>query len=492
MPVQRIGMRSPGSGISNLQCYQAFKENYLIPYKKSLVEKFKTALQLFEADRGGIIYEPITGFHEHAAELDFSSMYPSIMVNHNISPETVLCDCCPSAGKSHYTRGETEVRTTMMAGDGHFADAKCHTGHPGGVVPRPVSASVVPPATPLPYQFPAIVPGIGYHICTKRIGLIPKVLKPIIERRLYYKSHPNGINDARKTALKWILVTCFGYMGFRKAKFGRIEAHEAINAYARQHLLDASRIIEQHGFQIVHGIIDSMYIKKEGKEMARKELEQMCREIEEAVHIPIAIEGIYRWMVFLPSVVDKRIPVPTRFYGLFDDGRLKARGIEMRKSDTPLIVCRMQEEMFEALKTAGDQAGFAGKIPLLIGILKRYVGKLSKGAGREELTITRKLSKLGYSSAIPQAVIAKKLLAGGIRRNPGNDIRFIIKDIGSKVRDDKFVTPEEFDGSFDKGKYKELLVRAALVFLEPFGHQKEGLMHALDTEKQLRLGECSW
>jgi DNA polymerase I len=37
----------------------------------------------------------------------------------------------------------------------------------------------------------------------------------------------------QSTALKWFLLSCFGYQGFSNAKFGRIEVHEAINAYVR-------------------------------------------------------------------------------------------------------------------------------------------------------------------------------------------------------------------------------------------------------------------
>ncbi len=509
MPVQKIGMRSPGSGISNLQCYQAFKDGCLIPYKKNLVESFKTALQLFEADRGGIIYEPITGFHENVAELDFASMYPSIMVRHNISPETILCDCCNGVGRGPYEKSETEAPgTAIMAGGGHFPDGKCPAGHPGGVIPRPVSAIVVPSAKPPLYQSPSLVPGINYHLCTKRVGLVPKMLKPIIERRLYYKSNPSEINNARKTALKWILVTCFGYMGFRKAKFGRIEAHEAINAFARQKLLQASRILERHGFQIVHGIIDSLYVKRQGikqgteKEIAgetagigdkitKSELNALCIEIGQETGIPISIEGIYRWMVFLPSAVDKRVPVPTRFYGLCDDGKVKMRGIEMRKSDTPLIVYRMQGEMFETLQDANDLGDFQRSIPRIIGILKRYAAKLGNGISAEELLITKRLSKLDYSSAIPQSIISRKMLADGINLRPGNSIQYIIRDIGAKAKECKFVTREEFDGVFDRRKYAELMVKAALVFLEPFGYTEGMLYHLLGHERQLTIEECA-
>ena len=34
--------------------------------------------------------------------------------------------------------------------------------------------------------------------------------------------------------LKWMLVTCFGYTGYKNAKFGRIEVHEGITGRSRE------------------------------------------------------------------------------------------------------------------------------------------------------------------------------------------------------------------------------------------------------------------
>ena len=45
-----------------------------------------------------------------------------------------------------------------------------------------------------------------------------------------------------------MLVTCFGYLGYRNARFGRIEAHEAVTAFGREKLLTAKEICEENGF----------------------------------------------------------------------------------------------------------------------------------------------------------------------------------------------------------------------------------------------------
>ena len=61
--------------------------------------------------------------------------------------------------------------------------------------------------------------------------------------------------------LKWILVTAFGYQGYRNARFGRIECHEAINAYARDaHRRASSRAPSRRATGSLHGIVDSLWL----------------------------------------------------------------------------------------------------------------------------------------------------------------------------------------------------------------------------------------
>jgi DNA polymerase-2 len=162
VPVQKMSRTSPGSAMTSMQMYRAITDGILIPWRKSEPEKPKTALQLLTVDKGGLTYQPPIGEHEDVIEIDFASMYPSLMVTRNISPETVLCSCCENVA----------------------------------------------------------VPEAGYNICEKRRGLIPLTLEPLIERRRLLKQlmksadeRTRATYDARRGAIKWMLVTCFGYMG---------------------------------------------------------------------------------------------------------------------------------------------------------------------------------------------------------------------------------------------------------------------------------------
>jgi DNA polymerase elongation subunit (family B) len=187
--------------MSSLQLYQAYKDGILIPWKKREPEAYKSASELLVADRGGFIFEPKLGIHDNVVEVDFASMYPTLMARRNISAETVLCECCPDSSNR--------------------------------------------------------VPELGYNICEKREGIVPKTLNIILRKRFAYKRMRNKAKDSklwhvyndRQNALKWILVTCFGYLGYRNTRFGKVDSHIAVCAFARDALLRTARIAEERGFE---------------------------------------------------------------------------------------------------------------------------------------------------------------------------------------------------------------------------------------------------
>jgi DNA polymerase-2 len=64
-------------------------------------------------------------------------------------------------------------------------------------------------------------PELCFHVCEKKRGIVPKVLEFAVKKRLLYKKLVKEtknevfreVYDKRQSALKWILVTCFGYLG---------------------------------------------------------------------------------------------------------------------------------------------------------------------------------------------------------------------------------------------------------------------------------------
>lgn len=424
--IQRTEMRSAGAAVTNYLLYTAHKRGFLLPYKTGLYERFKTLHDLYRADRGSVIFEPRVGFHTDIAELDFVSLYPSIMHKYNLSPETLYCKCCPDNQ----------------------------------------------------------VPGLPYHYCTKQEGVVGIVAKQLIERRIAFKKQGTAEGKQKADYLKWLLVTMFGYQAFKGRKIGIIETHESIQAYAREILLRCTRIAESQGFEVIHGIIDSLYVKKPG--LQQSDVDRLRHEIETATGLRINHEGTYRWMVFLPSILDKNIPVSSHFYGVFLNGEIKCRGIEARRRNIPQIVASMQTEMIERLSEARSEEEFRSLFSAIFSILHRYVRSLPY-ATRDDLKIITTISKTEYANTIAQGIVLGHMKEKQYEINPGQTIAYIILDAKNKNPKKRYIPTDQFDGKFDISQYTKLLLRSTFSFLQPFGVTLKDLEEAMKDTKQLKI-----
>jgi DNA polymerase elongation subunit (family B) len=246
--------------------------------------------------------------------------------------------------------------------------------------------------------------------------------------------------NMRQAALKWILVTCFGYLGYRNARFGKVDAHIAVCAFARDGLLKTAAMAEQHGFEVIHGIVDSLWLKKEG--ISPREVADFCREVSSAVGVQLGVEGKYRWIVFLPSKVLEGVPVLNRYYGVFENDEVKMRGIEARRGDTPCFLYKAQMEMIRKLAEANSLESFRAKIAEALRVLGDYAGELIGGhVDVEELLVTKRLSKVpsGYAHDVFQAIAAKQLEKAGFGVHPGQTVQYLIVNASSRRANDRVI-----------------------------------------------------
>jgi DNA polymerase elongation subunit (family B) len=158
IPIQRCSRTTIGTSMTSLQLYHAVKQDVLIPWNKNDPEEFKDGNELVVADRVGFIFEPQVGIHDNVGELDFASLYPTIVLKRNLSGETVKCKCCPDSTNR--------------------------------------------------------VPELGFNICEKWVGIVPRSLDILLRKRALYKKYKKEATDPparlrydlRQAALKWILV----------------------------------------------------------------------------------------------------------------------------------------------------------------------------------------------------------------------------------------------------------------------------------------------
>lgn len=419
IPVQHLARTSTGTGITSMQMAYAVSAGILVPLEKSSAESFRSSLDLIKSDKGGMVFLPRPGFHESVAELDFASMYPSLMATFNISPETVNCLCC----------------TTNR------------------------------------------IPNSTHHLCTRRKGLVPTVLESLLAKRRLYKELKNttddpdlkGEYDRRQGALKWLLVVSFGYLGYKNARFGRVEAHECVTALSREKLLQAKEIAENRGYRLLHGIVDSLWLSRPGIDEA--DCRRLAEEITQETGIPIALEGLYRWIIFFSSTKRERLAVPNRYFGVFRSGERKVRGIEVRRSDTPLFISDTQEKLLDHLAYAHTLQEYRTRIPAARQLLEEAVQEIRQGrVPVARLVIRKRLSKSpeSYEKRSFQAIVAQELAARGRSPQPGERVAYVITaaddpDPASRARAYDTFSP---DYTYDRNAYERLLLRACEPLLD--------------------------
>lgn len=216
-----------------------------------------------------------------------------------------------------------------------------------------------------------------------------------------------------------------------------------------------------------------MWLRKPNASL--EEYEELCRTIEEQLHFPIGFEGCYKWIVFLNSRVDPRIPVLNRYYGIFQDGKLKVRGIDLRRHDTPGIVRRCQTDILTLLSKANNSEEFRALIPEALQVVKSYAHLIRTGTVPvEELVIEKRLSKNPneYRNLVPQAIAARHLAAEGMMVHAGQTISYILTYDKSKITHNRALPTELMDeeSGFDSERYVDLLLSSTANLLLPFGY----------------------
>ncbi|MBI2246524.1 MAG: hypothetical protein HYU65_01060, partial [Armatimonadetes bacterium] len=254
----------------------------------------------------------------------------------------------------------------------------------------------------------------------------------------------------------------FGYLGYSNARFGRIEAHEAVTAFSREMLLQAKEVAEERGYRMLHALVDSMWLQRAGA--TRNDYEALAHEVTTATGLQIFVEGVYRWIGFLPSKTHRGVGVPNRYMGVFEDNSTKVRGIEVRRSDVPILVEEMQERMLHRMFHCATLDELKAALPEVLAILEETLVRLRAGeVTAAELVVTNRLSQeVGeYRHNTVQPITARTLDRHGARLHPGEAVRPYTL-LGT-------------DWSYDADAYAQILVRAGETVLELLGYSEQRL-----------------
>ena len=426
LPLQEVARRSPGAAIAAMQDLTAMRRGILVPYQRQKGEIPKSYNQLVRADRGGLVFQPTPGIFKNVAILDFSSMMASIMIEFNVSPETVV--------------------NIQEEGDG------------------------------------LEISELGIKI-RSHLGLVPQTLKPMRDKRLALKRllrtldkndprfhHTHNLYKSVADGIKWLTVVCYGRLGFANSRFGLINAHEVVSYLSRKVITESRSIAEAKGFDVLHLYVDSLFVSK--PDASDADFQDLAEEIERETHLPMDFDGtIYPWFAFLGSRENPNRSIANRFYGLSPDGEHKIRGIALRRRDTPHFAANTQMQVLEILAKETDLAKLTILLPEILALVREQFNALkNKDVPLEELVVRQTLSREinEYTHSATTAIAARQLQAHGKTIKRGQSISFIYIAPGPGVQAwDLPIAPDP--KSIDVSRYKELVLRAVYEVLQPIG-----------------------
>ena len=200
MPLFDISRMSYSQLVEWYLIRQAREFNELVPNRPDSKEESQRRVTSYT---GGFVYEPTPGLHKDIVVFDFMSLYPTIISAHNVSPDTLNCDCCRNSAQN-----------------------------------KPGDDAI--------------------WFCTKRRGFIPTVIDEVIKRRMRVKEiiKATGADktlNARQMALKTIANSMYGYFGFFGARWYSLECAKAITAFGRNHIQGVIDQAKSSGFRVLYG-----------------------------------------------------------------------------------------------------------------------------------------------------------------------------------------------------------------------------------------------
>ena len=229
-----ISRASSSAMVDWLLLRESHKKGEIAPNQPEGKEYQRRASQSYE---GAYVLEPEKGIHENLVQLDFRSLYPSIIITHNIDPLTLGCDCCDNTSPA------------------------------------------------------------GYTFCLNKKGFIPDILKTLLDERAKVKEKMKNKDDkmlyVQQWALKILANSFYGYMGYPRARWYSLECAESTTAWGRMYLKNIIEMAKEEDLQVIYGDTDSVFIKmKDTKvERALTLLEKVNASLPESMELEF--EGFY-------------------------------------------------------------------------------------------------------------------------------------------------------------------------------------------------------
>jgi DNA polymerase elongation subunit (family B) len=415
--------------IDSRNCYELIQRGFVIPNNKSgLHEEIRTIEELVSNDRGGMIISPQTGLHENVVVLDYDNQYANLIVNHNLSYETVL--------------------------------SKVEQGN----------------------KF------------NNKKGLLPIVVEKYLNRRLHFEHLSKELSEEsneylwcqqRIDSLKNILVCLYGTTGSLWNRYGNVLVFEEINRLSREILIKTKDVVQKFGYELIYADTDSVFIKIGSGIATTDQYEKIVNILRKEAGLPISIEHNFKFLVLLPLEASEKIEALKQYYGVTQEGQLVVRGVEIRRHDTPNLIKEFQTELLSTLfdRKSKEEIVNTGYENALL-LVTRAIDKIMIGGddiAREDLVISKLLGQNleKYRSLFPHVSAAIQLREEDKHPSRGDTIKYIYTDSQHKNPLCRVVAVENIHESnteeafsYDKEKYREMILDAAETVLGYFGFDR--------------------
>lgn len=190
---------------------------------------------------------------------------------------------------------------------------------------------------------------------------------------------------------------------------------------------------------------------------------------------------MYKWIVFVHSKTDGNLPVSNRYFGVFEDGSLKIRGIETRRHDTPYLFSKCQNEILQIMATGNTISEVKALMPKIKDIFYNYVHLLKQRmVPFEELIFTKRLSKNSNEYEIGNTVennsMQQLLEQEGKSIRAGEILKYVLTSDYYRKQSRRRAIPIELindKSNYSVRRYTELLAEVCNSVTKPFGYSLE-------------------
>ena len=179
----------------------------------------------------------------------------------------------------------------------------------------------------------------------------------------------------------------------------------------------------------------------------------------------------------------EKIEVLKQYYGVTNEGQLVARGVEIRRHDTPKFIKEFQSELLSTLFDCKDtkeimNKGYEGALLLVT----KTIDKIMLGGEditQGDLVITKLLGQdlINYKNLFPHVSAAIQLSIRKKHPSKGDTIKYIYTNSQHKnplcrVASIDSISEKKEKMEYDKEKYKEMILDAAETVLGYFGFNR--------------------